>query len=458
MPAKQQWTISVTQLNEYVRRMLSGDPMLRSIRVRGELSGCKKHVSGHWYFTLKDEGARVQCAMFRQHAMYLDFLPKDGLRVAVTASPSLYTPGGAYQLYVERMEQEGAGELYLKFEAMKQRLGEEGLFDPSVKKQLPLLPKIIGVVTSRSGAVLRDIVRVARRRDPNVSILLAACSVQGAGAAQEIADAIDKLNRDGRAEVILCGRGGGSMEDLWAFNEEVVARAIRRSNIPVVSCVGHETDFTIADFAADLRAPTPSAAAELSVPQVSGLRGDVDVQMIRMTRALMAKHMLLKTQLERLSESGVMRDPKRVLIDGRRALLDAQLERLQRSIVRQTEARKNLLHRQCVRLMGARHLLAMQPRRRQVEILEMRLKNALAEKMAALKMQLHAAERTLCSMNPQEVIARGYAAVYADGYAVRTAEQIRSGQTIEIRMHGGCVQAMVLSVQEEIKNGKETEL
>ncbi|MBR3504181.1 MAG: exodeoxyribonuclease VII large subunit, partial [Clostridia bacterium] len=255
------WTLSVSQLNEYVRKSLAGDPMLQNIRVSGELSGVKRHFSGHIYFTLKDESARVQCVMFRSAATGLAFLPEDGMRVVVRGSASLYTAAGAFQIYADAIERQGVGELYLRFEALKRRLSEEGLFDPAIKRELPALPRTIGVVTSRAGAVLHDIVRVARRRDPNVRILLAPAAVQGAGAAEDIARAIALLNRQGEADVILCGRGGGSLEDLWPFNEEIVARAIRSSRIPVVSCVGHETDFTIADFAADLRAPTPSAAA-----------------------------------------------------------------------------------------------------------------------------------------------------------------------------------------------------
>ena len=263
------WTLSVSQLNEYVRRLLAGDPMLRSLRVQGEISGFKRYTSGHLYFTLKDETASVSCVMFRTAAESLDFRPQDGQRVTISGSASLYPQRGQYQLYVERMQREGVGELYMRFEALKRKLAAEGLFDQAIKKEIPAYPRVIGVATSPTGAVLRDIVRVARRRDPNISILLAPTSVQGAGAAAEIVQAIELLNRQGEADVILCGRGGGSIEDLWPFNEEIVARAIRASKIPVISCVGHETDFTIADFAADLRAPTPSAAAELAVPEAA---------------------------------------------------------------------------------------------------------------------------------------------------------------------------------------------
>ena len=260
------WTLSVSQLNEYVRRLLAGDPMLRSLRVQGEISGFKRYTSGHLYFTLKDEEACVSCVMFRSAAETLDFRPQDGQRVTIRGSASLYPQRGQFQLYVETMQREGVGELYMRFEALKRRLTAEGLFDQAIKKEIPAYPRVIGVATSRTGAVLRDIVRVARRRDPNISILLAPTSVQGAGAAGEIVHALEQLNRQGEADVILCGRGGGSIEDLWPFNEEIVARAIRASKIPVISCVGHETDFTIADFAADLRAPTPSAAGAMPLP------------------------------------------------------------------------------------------------------------------------------------------------------------------------------------------------
>ena len=255
-------TLSVAQLNEYVRRTLASDVMLKNICITGEISNFKRHVSGHWYFTLKDEEAAISCVMFRQAAQTVRFQPENGMSVRLTGSVSLYVKTGSYQFYGERMEQEGLGELYLRFERLKQKLLAEGLFDPSLKKPLPLLPRGIGIVTSSTGAVVHDICTVTWRRNPAMPLYLCPVKVQGEGAAKEIAAAIRRLDRMPEAEVLIVGRGGGSMEDLWPFNEEIVARAIAACQTPVVSAVGHETDFTIADFAADMRAPTPSAAAK----------------------------------------------------------------------------------------------------------------------------------------------------------------------------------------------------
>lgn len=438
-----EWTISVTQLNEYVRKMISGDPMLRSIKVRGELSGFKRHVSGHLYFTLKDEGARVQCVMFRQQALYLNFQPRDGMKVVVTGSASLYTQSGTYQLYADAMNQEGAGELFMQFEALKAKLSAEGLFDPSIKKDIPVLPKTIGVVTSRTGAVLRDIVRVARRRNPRVNILLAAASVQGAGAAKEIVEAIERLNADGRADVILCGRGGGSMEDLWPFNEEIVARAIAGSKIPVISCVGHETDFTIADFVSDLRAPTPSAAAELAVPVISDLMDEVNVLAVRMSRALMNRQELNRAKLSRLTASPALTDPKRTLIGERMRMVEELGVRLDRGLSRAQEMRKNALHTKTARLMGARFLLLTDGRRKSVDALSLRLQRAMDRKMKENRAQTDALSRMLESLNPGNVLERGYAAVYHNKKAVSDAQSLAAGETIEIRMRDGRLTAEV---------------
>lgn len=438
-----EWSVTVTQLNEYVRKMISGDPMLRQINVRGEISGFKRHISGHLYFTLKDEGARVQCVMFRQYAQELCVQPRDGMKVTATASASLYAQSGTYQLYVESMRQEGSGELYLQFEALKQRLGAEGLFDPSVKKAIPMLPKTVGVVTSRTGAVLRDIVRVARRRNPKATILLAAASVQGVGAAEEIASAIRRLNRDGRADVILCGRGGGSMEDLWPFNEEVVARAIFESEIPVISCVGHETDFTIADFVADLRAPTPSAAAELAVPVVDELKHTADVLVMRMTRALMNRQEMYRSQLSALTKAHVLSDPRRALIGERRRTADELERRLHRALYDAQNQRKSALYQRTLRLMGGRHRFSFEVRRQKVNALEERMTRALRLNLQQKRKQADSLSRMLLNLNPANVLERGYAAVYVDGKAVSEANGIAAGAEIGIRMRDGEMTARI---------------
>jgi exodeoxyribonuclease VII large subunit len=269
------YVLSVTQLNEYAKTLIERDPLLRSLCVRGEISGFKRHSSGHLYFSLKDDGALIRCVMFRQNAQSLLFEPRDGMSVLTTGGVSIYTKDGQYQFYARSMEEAGEGLLYKRFMLLKTRLEAQGLFDASRKRPLPFLPNCVGVVTSPTGAVIRDILHVVHRRYPNMNVLFYPAKVQGEGAAEEIAHAIREMNRLALADVLIVGRGGGSLEDLWAFNEEIVAHAIYESAIPVVSAVGHETDFSIADFTADLRAPTPSAAAELCVPEYEKLMGRV---------------------------------------------------------------------------------------------------------------------------------------------------------------------------------------
>lgn len=400
------WTLSVSQLNEYVRRLLAGDPMLRSLRVQGEISGFKRYTSGHLYFTLKDEEACVSCVMFRSAAETLDFRPQDGQRVTIRGSASLYPQRGQFQLYVETMQREGVGELYMRFEALKRRLTAEGLFDQAIKKEIPAYPRVIGVATSRTGAVLRDIVRVARRRDPNISILLAPTSVQGAGAAGEIVHALEQLNRQGEADVILCGRGGGSIEDLWPFNEEIVARAIRASKIPVISCVGHETDFTIADFAADLRAPTPSAAAELAVPEAAALRAAIDGLLEGGAAAIERRLTLERAHLARLNASAALNMPSRLLIERRETALEQLIGRMTRA----------------------------------------------AQAMPQTKQaRLDGLMRALNAVNPNAVLERGYAVVRQNGRAVTDASALNVGDLIDVTLKGGTLGARVTRHTDETR-------
>lgn len=396
-----EWTLSVGQLNEYVRKKLAGDPMLRSVRVKGEISGFKRHVSGHMYFTLKDESARVQCAMFRQQTLSLDFGPKDGDQVIVTAAAGLYPISGTYQLYVEQMEKDGTGSLFERFEKLKRQLADEGLFDPAIKKPLPVMPKTIGVVTSRVGAAFRDIVRVSRMRDPSVNILIAPCAVQGAGAAEEIAKSIALLNQDGRSEVILVGRGGGSMEDLWPFNEEIVARAIFASRIPVISCVGHEIDFTISDFVADCRAATPSNAAEIAVSDISEIQKTLNQLGVRLKGALGNDLLRKRMRLDAAKKSACMTSPVRVLIEDRRRGLDHKKERLGRSLNAFINQKRTLLQK----------------------------------RMAILD-----------AVNPENVLKRGYSVVFSGDTLLKSAKGIEKGDEITIRMQDGTVAAGVKSV------------
>ena len=299
-------TISVSQLNEYAGRLIANDEMLQGLLVEGEISNFKAHSSGHWYFTLKDEQSSVRCVMFRQYNRTVGFRPADGMKVVVGGGANLYLRDGAFQLYAQTMANAGLGRLYEQFEALKTKLAAEGLFDAAHKKPLPRFPRRIGVVTSPTGAVIRDIIHVSARRNPGVDLLLVPCRVQGDGAAEEMISALETLWQTEGVDVILIGRGGGSLEDLWEFNRENLARAIYRSPVPVVSCVGHETDTTIADYVSDLRAPTPSAAAELAVPLVEGWQQTVDAWMDGMAKQIHRAIERTETRLALYTRSGPM--------------------------------------------------------------------------------------------------------------------------------------------------------
>ena len=399
--------LSVTELNEYARKLLAGDPLLRSLEVSGEISGYKHHYSGHRYFSLKDENARVQCVMFRQHALGLDFQPADGMRVTVRASASIYPQNGSFQLYVTAMRQAGQGDLYIRFEKLKQKLMAEGLFDPARKREIPAFPRTIGVVTSRTGAAIRDIIHVARRRNPNVGIVVSPCLVQGPEAAADIVRAMNRLNRAKACDVMLVGRGGGSIEDLWAFNEEIVARAIAASGIPVVSCVGHEVDFTISDFVADLRAPTPSAAAELTVPRLDQMKADVDGMLSRLAGALRGGQRLRWLALERVGASAALTKPQGVLIE---------------------------------------------PRRTQLGNVERRLSAAMPVRLERSRHRLDALSASLRALDPASVMERGYAVVRQGERIVPRASLAESGLPVRVCFSDGELLADITAVT--AKDGK----
>ena len=299
--------ISVTELNRYVKEKVADDEYLNSVLVKGEISNFKHHYTGHMYFTLKDENSLIKCVMFKTSTATLNFVPKDGMKVIVLGS--VFERDGVYQIYCKAMQEDGMGNLYEAFEKLKEKLSNEGLFDESHKKKIPFMPKIIGVLTSNTGAVIKDIINVSTRRNPTVYIRLLPVPVQGEGASIKIANAIKFMNEKKLADVIILGRGGGSLEDLWPFNEEIVARAIYDSEIPIISAVGHETDFTIADFVSDLRAPTPSAAAELAVADIADLEYSLNLYQRRLKMALKGKTDLMRLRYEKCMSSKVYKEP-----------------------------------------------------------------------------------------------------------------------------------------------------
>ena len=307
--------VSVTDLNLYIKEKIAGDEALSAVVVKGEVSNFKRHYTGHLYFTLKDEKSLIKCIMFKSYAERLAFEPKEGTKVMVFGSVSVFERDGIYQIYVKAMKEDGIGDLYEKYEKLKADLEKEGLFDESHKKKIPQKPNIIGVLTSQTGSVIRDIINVSTRRNPNTYIRLFPVPVQGAGAAEEIARGIKLMNEKQLADVLIIGRGGGSIEDLWPFNEEVVARAIYNSKIPIISAVGHETDFTIADFVADLRAPTPSAAAELANPDIFELKEKINTYRQRSRLALKKKLEIMKLRYNKVISSAAFKEPFRKIND-----------------------------------------------------------------------------------------------------------------------------------------------
>ena len=313
--------ITVSELNSYVKKKIDGDEFLNNVYVKGEISNCKLHYTGHIYFTLKDEKSLIKCVMFKSYTPHLTFIPKDGMKVMVFGSVSVFERDGVYQIYAKAMKEDGIGTLYEAYEKLKAKLEAEGLFDSSHKKPIPQFPNKIGVLTASTGAVIRDIINVSTRRNPNVHITLLPVPVQGPTAAEAIVKGIKKMNDEKIADVIILGRGGGSLEDLWPFNEEIVARAIYDSEIPIISAVGHETDFSISDFVADLRAPTPSAAAELAVPNIDDVKYTIS-QIENSYKILLKKKIeFKKLQFEKCMQSKGFKDPlnrvneKRMLID-----------------------------------------------------------------------------------------------------------------------------------------------
>ena len=410
-----EWILEVSDLNEYVRALLNADPALRSIRLRGEISNFKRHSSGHWYFTLKDERCRIAAVMFRQNAMRQSIRPMDGMRVIVSGQVSLYPESGTYQLYCENMRPDGVGTLYQQFEALKQKLQLEGLFDQARKRPLPYRPRKIAVVTSETGAVLHDIRKVSAQRDPGVPLLLLPVQVQGAGAAEDIARAIRKAGKLDQVDVIITGRGGGSMEDLWAFNEEIVARAIAESPIPVISAVGHETDVTIADFAADARASTPSNAAEMAVPDrreiIEGLR-DIRRHLTDAATALVQDRRYTLLTLQRRMEA--VRPEQRI------AALTARLESIRLRMNNAVDAQ----------LPAFAHRIGMAG---------MRLDSAMDKQLALRQEEIVRAKARLTALNPSAVLERGYALVMDGDRVVSSADKANAINQMTLRFHDGSV-------------------
>ena len=390
--------VSVTDLNLYIKEKIAGDEALNAVVVKGEISNFKNHYTGHLYFTLKDDKSLIKCIMFKSYADRLNFMPKDGMKVMVFGSVSVFERDGIYQIYVKAMKEDGKGDLYEAYEKLKADLEKEGLFDERHKKKIPLKPNIIGVLTSQTGSVIRDIINVSTRRNPNTYIRLLPVPVQGPGAAEEIARGIKLMNEKELVDVLIIGRGGGSLEDLWPFNEEIVARAIYNSKIPVISAVGHETDFTIADFVADLRAPTPSAAAELANPDIYELKDKINTYKQRSRLALKKKIEVIRLRFDKIIASQVFKDPYKK-INEYSQLLDKYIKSLETSA-------KNSYNK---------------------------AKIVFTEKVARLD-----------TLSPLKTLSRGYSITQKDGKIVKSKNDLNKDDKIEIRFADGEKQAKIV--------------
>ena len=390
--------ITVTELNAYVKERFEEDEYLNNVLVKGEISNFKHHYTGHMYFTLKDENSLIKCVMFKTYTSHLDFVPKDGMKVMVLGTVSVFERDGVYQIYAKALKQEGIGDLHAEYEKLKAKLEQEGLFNKEHKKAIPVMPKCIGVLTSNTGAVIRDIINVSTRRNPNVYIKLLPVPVQGQGAAEKIAEAIQIMNKEKLADVLIVARGGGSLEDLWPFNEEIVARAIYNSEIPVISAVGHETDFTIADFVSDLRAPTPSAAAELAVPNCSEIQLKLKTYENRLKNALYKKVEVMKLRYEKCMKSKAYTSPLQK-INEYYMLID-----------------KN------------------------EKALENKIQVILKEKKAYMIEWIS----KLDALSPLKTLSRGYSIVQKDNKIVKTVKELKQGDSIKLRLTDGEKEAKIL--------------
>ena len=390
--------VSVTDLNKYIKNKIAEDENLCNIIVKGEISNFKHHYTGHLYFTLKDENSLIKCIMFKSYAQKLNFEPKDGMKVYIFGAVSVFERDGVYQIYAKVMEEDGLGDLYTKYQKLKEELEKKGLFDESHKQKIPMFPKVIGVLTSQTGSVIRDIINVSTRRNPNVYIRLLPVPVQGEGAAEKIAYGIDYMNKNKLADVLILARGGGSLEDLWPFNEEVVANSIYNSKIPIISAVGHETDFSISDFVADLRAPTPSAAAELAVPDIYEVKQKINTYQNRLKMALTKKMEIMKLRYEKCMSSSVFKEPAR-RINENYIKIDTYVKQLENLINKVKEKNKN----------------------KYIELVS-----------------------KLDTLSPLKTLTRGYSIVEKEGKIIKSIADLKAEDEISIRLKDGKKQAKII--------------
>ncbi|KYG57952.1 exodeoxyribonuclease VII large subunit [Planococcus maritimus] len=441
--------LSVAALTKYIKKKFDADPHLRDVYVKGELSNVKIHTSGHIYFTLKDQKARMPAVMFSARAKSMKFRPESGMTVLIRGDISVYEASGQYQLYAQSMQPDGIGDYYLAFEQLKEKLNKEGIFNADHKQALPRFPEKVAVITAQTGAAVRDIITTLKRRYPLAQIVLFPTLVQGQGAVQSIVQSIQQANRTD-SDVLIVGRGGGSIEDLWAFNEEAVARAIHDSKIPIISAVGHETDTTIADFVADLRAATPTAAAELAVPSRIEL-----LERVMGQRQIMFRHMTndleqRRIRLTQLQNSYPMAYPDRLyrpFIERIERAADA-LQRETVLTVRRTGDRLTMLSRQ---LDNRNPSDRIRQAERDLAILGDRLDQRIANVFNQREQQLKSAIRTLDALSPLKIMDRGYAIPFKHGEVVKSVDQLELGDQLSLSLKDGEIKTVIEAIDAKEK-------
>lgn len=451
---QEQRYLTVNALTKYIKRKFDADPHLRDLHVRGEISNFKEHSSGHMYFTLKDEKARILAVMFSSQSRLMKFSPENGMKVIVKGDISVYEPSGQYQIYIKEMRPEGIGELFLAYEQLKKRLESEGLFAIESKKAIPLYPRTVGVITSPTGAAIRDVISTIKRRYPIANILVFPALVQGENAAPTIVKAIEKANNMDGIDVLIVGRGGGSIEELWAFNEEITARAIFSSKIPIISAVGHETDFTIADFVADLRAPTPTGAAELAVPHIEELMDRILQRQTRLLRAMKGKFQFESERLNRATKSYAFRYPHRLY----EQKLE-QVDKLTEMLVRGT-SRLSLLKKSEYDVLQKR-LQRNHPREKLIEAtarLDRSQKEINRSMVQVLTKKQNDFERilaTLQALSPLKIMERGYSLAYSEeNQLVKSVKQVTVNEQVQIQLTDGSLYCKVENIKESEKSGE----
>ncbi|MTT32689.1 exodeoxyribonuclease VII large subunit [Terrilactibacillus sp. BCM23-1] len=440
--------ISITALTRYLKRKLESDRHLQDVWLRGEISNFKVHSRGHMYLTLKDNGARIQSVMFAGYNKNLLFEPEDGMKVLVRGEIAVYEPYGQYQLYIKDMQQDGVGRLHLAFEALKKKLEAQGFFSPLQKKALPQVPYEVGVITSPTGAAVRDIYTTLKRRFPAVRITLFPVLVQGDSASKSIVQAIKQANKETYLDVLIVGRGGGSIEDLWPFNEEIVAQAIYESKLPIISAVGHETDFTISDFVADLRAATPTAAAELAVPNHKELKARIMDQSNRLYYLVKQKVNRAEERLDRLKRAYAFKYPSQLLRQKEQEL-DMAISQLTKAIERKYQSSVDQSQHVHALLLKHDPKSVVDQSKKTASALQARLQRSIQlryqEKTSAYKHvvgQLHA-------LSPLQIMARGYSLSYTEqGNLIKSVKDVQPGDPLKVKLTDGSIDCQIWGIEE----------